>query len=185
MYPCPSAPAQFTSLCGVCDRTGVMLWDCGEVSMSSTVTSVWDASWRGSTFPTAQGLDSSALCIFTHGVSQWGKDTATLCHNYMSYRDSAGGHRLGWTLEYVLILLHDSQQIYSLENLPIPTFIIKIKQMQRNVLLGPRCSGYSFLSTIWLLRLQTLSKQKIPVQQNWKKNKQQNPPPKNNFFHSY
>lgn len=137
MYPCPSAPAQFTSLCRVCDSAGmtVTVWGCGEVSMSSTVTFVWNASWRGPTFPTAQVLNSSAVCIFTHGVSQWGKEAGTLCHNYMSYRDSAGDHRLGWTLEYVLILLHDSWQIYSLENLTVPTYYIllyinKIKQMQ-------------------------------------------------------
>lgn len=58
-------------------------------------------------------------------------------------------------------LVKDRWHIYSVGNMPLPTYIIKIKQKQRNDLLGLWCFGCNFLSAIWLLRLRTISKQKF------------------------
>lgn len=159
-YPCRSAPAHLISPCWLCDRTGMMAWGCSGLNNYSVVASVWDASWRGPTFPTAQDLVSSALCIFTRDVPSGERrlgHCVTIAGATGTPQDNTGwgkplsvSHSYAWQLTYLQGEKHTTA-----------TYIIKIKQKQRNVLLGLQCFGCHFVSAMWLLRLWTLSEQKI------------------------
>lgn len=155
MYPCSSAPAHLNSPCWVCDRSyGMRLqrakqWFCCDFW--------WDSSWRGSTFSIPQDLVSFAVCIFvTRGEGRRLGHCVTAAGDTGTPQDE----RLGKSLE-CLTLMQDSWYSYSMGNMPLPTYITKIKQKQKNYLLGLWCFGCNFLSAIWLLRLWTISKQNI------------------------
>lgn len=112
--------------------TGTMAWGCWGLNNSSVVTSVGDASWRGSTFPIIQYLVSLALCIFfTHGD----KRRLGHCVTAAGATGTPQDNRLRSTLECVSHLCRTADTSTVWETCHYPLTLLKLSKRREIICL--------------------------------------------------